>query len=64
MQQVNLLRVDEAESFADAAFAQARLDLWRDVHVAPALREFEPELAAEGFHGVEALRDSARAPRR
>src|SRR3972149_712401 len=42
--------IDQAEAFLDTAFAQALLDLGGYVDQFPALRKFEPQLLAIGFH--------------
>ena len=43
--------VNKAESLADAALAQAGLDLRGDIHKRAAAGDFEPEFLPVGFHG-------------
>jgi hypothetical protein len=43
-------RVDQAQAFTDAAFANGPRDVVGDVQELPALRHIEPELFAKGFH--------------
>jgi hypothetical protein len=48
----NVHRVDQAEPLADPAFGESGGDLRGEVDEGPPLRDFQPELFAEGFQRV------------